>query len=85
MEGKQNDTALLIHRPRKRRQLVHDPKQDQKSQNLKVLHQTLLCDNNQRQRYRHAERASAVQINHPNNSRSFSRKQIETSKEKEKV
>lgn len=74
MEIKQQETAMLVHRPRKRRQFVMDPKQDQKSQNLKVLHQTLLCENSQRQRYK-ADRASAVQIAHQNPSRSFSRKQ----------
>lgn len=82
MEMKQNDNGLLIHRPRKRRQFAIDPKLDQKSQNLKVLHQTLLCENSQRQRYR-PERASVVQIPHQI-SRSFSRKQGDSSKEKER-
>lgn len=84
MEFKQNDNALIVHRPRKRRHFVIDPKQDQKSQNLKVLHQTLLCENSQRRRY-HPDRISAVQIPHPSNSRSLSRKQgIDSSKEKER-
>ncbi len=47
MEMKQNENGMIVHRPRKRRQFVvdtkYDPKNDQKSQNLKALHQTLLC------------------------------------------
>jgi len=43
MEYKHQETTLLVHRPRKRRNLIIDPKVDQKSQNLKTLHQTLLC------------------------------------------
>jgi hypothetical protein len=81
MEMKQNENAMIVHRGRKRRQFVIDPKHDQKSQNLKVLHQTLLCENSQRHRYP-PERASAIQIPHANNSRSLSRKQAESSKEK---
>jgi len=43
MESKHPETTLLVHRPRKRRNLILDPKAGQKSQNLKALHQTLLC------------------------------------------
>jgi len=38
------ENPILAHRPKKRRNYVADPKSDQKSQNLKLLHQTLLCD-----------------------------------------
>lgn len=84
METKQHENTLLIHRPRKRRNLILDPKQDQKSQNLKVLHQTLLCEDSQRGRQQLApERSSVAQL--INGNRHYSRKQgSESSKEKER-
>ncbi len=43
MKLKQHENSLLVHRPRKRKNYILDVNQEQKSQNLKTLHQTLLC------------------------------------------
>ena len=75
-----------MHRPRKRRNLILDPKNDQKSQNLKVLHQTLLYENSNKKPLLNPDRGSVVQLISQNkNSRSLSRKPISSiSKEKER-
>ena len=84
MELKLHENPLLIHRPRKRRNLILDPKNNQQSQNLKALHQTLLYENSNKKPLLTADKGSAIQlINHNRNSRNFSRKP-ETSQSKEK-
>ena len=83
MQGKGNQNSLMIHRPRKRRNLMVEAKPEQKSQNLKALHQTLLCQESRRNPRETPERSSVIQLN--KNGGHLSRRQhSETSKNKEK-
>lgn len=73
MSQKLSDNSLLIHRPKKRRNYLADQKSGQKSSNLKLLHQTLLCEESNHKQGA-PERSSVARILASNR---YSRKEIQ--------